>query len=173
MRPVPVARLCILAAFAVAAVPAFAGEKISVIASGLEAQGQLEEVFCVSQLCVPPEQVLSGGKLDGKKLDREGVKYTVSANRVKKGIAVKLTDRAGKVRYEEELDAGAGGRLSVGPLVSLAAKVIDSIENGTSQKPEKNLAAMRAWAAKQKLAKSHKAGKKKFAARGNKRSGRG
>lgn len=174
MRPVPVARLVIAAVVAAWAVPAFAAERIAVVATGLEAQGQLEEVFCVSQSCVAPEKVLSGGRVDQKKLDREHVKYTVVATRAKKGIAVQLKDHAGKVRCEEQMDAGVGGKLSVGPLVSLAAKMIDSIENGTTQGPdETKLAKMRAWAKKQQLAKAAKLSKKKFAARGIKRGNRG
>lgn len=182
MRPVPVSRLVILAVLACAAVPAFAGERIAVVATGLEAQAQLDEVFCVSQTCIPAEKVLTGGRVDSKKLQRERVKYTVVAAREKKGLLVQLKDRDGKVRYEQEVDAGVGGKISVGPLVTLAANMINSIENGTTQAvaeksgpDEAKLKKMRAWAKRQQLAKAQKAAakKKKFAARGKSGSPRG
>jgi hypothetical protein len=95
------------------------------------------------------------------------VKFTVVASRAKKGLEVRVKDDSGKVRYEEEIDAGAGGKIAVGTLVTLAAKVIESIENDAPSKKEaavskpdaKQKAKMRAWARAQKA----KDAKKKFA----------
>src|SRR3954471_19482031 len=104
------------------ALPAFAGERIAVVAPGLDAEAQLEEVLCVSQTCVPAKAVLTGGKVDSKKLQKEGVKLVVSGKRTAGGLSVQVADVNGAVRYSSTVKAGAGAKMSVGTLVTVAAE---------------------------------------------------
>ena len=168
MLPRSVACLCILACLT--SVSALAGEKIAVVATGLDAQAQLDEVLCVSQNCVATEKVVTAGRIDGKKLSQQDVKFTVIARREKRGLEVQVKDASGNLRYTENVDAGAGGKIRVGALVSLAAKIIDSIENDAPMKvaklTRKPALSKKAVAKAKRLAKKNA---KKFAARGEKK----
>lgn len=164
MTPRVVAILC----SALLSLPAFAGERIAVIATGTDAQTQLEEVLCISQTCVAPEKVLTSGRADPKKLQRENVKLVVTGKKAGAGLEVTVADLQGGVRYQETVKAGAGAKLSVGTLVTVAAEAIAAIENPRAAKKEPVAKSQKA-----KLAKSAAKSKfaKKFAARGGKTRG--
>lgn len=153
-------RIVVLASL-LTAFTASAAERIAILAPGLDVQSQLEEVLCVSQTCVAPPKVSSSGHLDKAKAQRENVRYIVSAKKSAGNMELAVTDVSGQVRYRS-VEKAAGEKLAVGALVTVAAKMLDTLENPKS-KPD---------VAPKALAKAAHASKyKRYAARAGSRRG--
>jgi hypothetical protein len=116
------------------------GERIVVLApsgaTGIRAQ--LVETLCVSEDCVAPEKVLSAGKLDWNKVNREHVVAVVAghAQPTKKGptVALEVLSPGGKAKMSEKSPLDDANKLSVKDLVTASAQALAAIDSDAPAK---------------------------------------
>jgi hypothetical protein len=117
-----------------------AGERIVVLApSGATGvRAQLVETLCVSEDCVAPEKVLSAGKLDWNKVNREHVVAVVTghAQPTKKGptVALQVLAQGGKTKLNEKSPLDDANKLAVKDLVTASAGALAVIDSDAPAK---------------------------------------
>jgi len=102
-------------------------------------RAQLTETLCLSEECVAPDRVLSGGKLSWEKVAREHVVAVVQghASNGKAGaqMQVEVLRADGHTAWADTLALNDANRLSVKDLVSASAAALGVIDNPASAQP--------------------------------------
>lgn len=100
---------------------------------GTEYAAQLSESLCVSMECVPEGRVLSGGRLDLAKVQKERVAAVVLGRMVKAGagwrVELSVRNAQGATGASTSVPVSSSGKLSVIELMSSSARLISAIEN--------------------------------------------
>ena len=117
------------------------GDRIVVLSptGAPQVREQLLQTLCVSEECVAPESVLSGGKLDRAKVAREKVSSVVSGKALaskKSGAQLQLTvmGQGGKAKHSQKVPLNDENKLAVKELVSASAAALESIDTGIAVK---------------------------------------
>jgi hypothetical protein len=113
-----------------------AGDRIVVLAppGATGVRAQLTETLCLSEECLPAEQVLSAGRLDLAKVARLHIGYVVTGHAMpsKKGPELELSvlSTNGKARLTEKMPLNDSNKLAVKDLVTASAKALAAIDGG-------------------------------------------
>jgi hypothetical protein len=113
-----------------------AGDRIVVLAppGATGVRAQLTDTLCLSEECVPAEQVLSAGKLDLAKVARLHIGSVITGHALtsKKGPELELSVLAtsGKAKLTEKMPLNDTNKLAVKDLVTASAKVLAAVDGG-------------------------------------------